>query len=138
MAFFYQGKKVEDMAGLGGADSIVTWVSNMHAEHFDPSASPSSPPPPAAAKASDASASQSSWSSHVASHALPLLYSVARFFPPSPQPSDTEAFSSLVASLADLYPSTSGRASFITALASEAVGPIDFGSPGALLEWVSR
>jgi thioredoxin-like negative regulator of GroEL len=29
MCFFYDGKKVEDMAGLGGADSIVNWVTRM-------------------------------------------------------------------------------------------------------------
>jgi hypothetical protein len=27
VCFFYEGVKVEDMAGLGGADSIVNWVN---------------------------------------------------------------------------------------------------------------
>jgi len=29
VCFFYEGKKVEDMAGLGGADSIVNWVGKQ-------------------------------------------------------------------------------------------------------------
>ena len=29
LCFFYKGVKVEDMAGLGGADSIVRWVTKM-------------------------------------------------------------------------------------------------------------
>jgi thiol-disulfide isomerase/thioredoxin len=44
MCFFYDGKKVEDMAGLGGADSIVNWVTRMVDEHYDPDLVISAPP----------------------------------------------------------------------------------------------
>lgn len=29
---FYMGKKVEDMAGLGGADSVINWATSKHSE----------------------------------------------------------------------------------------------------------
>ena len=35
VCFYYKGEKVQDMAGLGGSDSIVNWVTKMHDEHFD-------------------------------------------------------------------------------------------------------
>ena len=35
---FYRGRKVEDMAGLGGADSIVSWAKAMHDAHWEPPA----------------------------------------------------------------------------------------------------
>jgi thioredoxin-like negative regulator of GroEL len=37
VAAFYNGKKVEDMAGLGGADSVVRFAKRMIEEHYDES-----------------------------------------------------------------------------------------------------
>jgi len=37
VAAFYNGKKVEDMAGLGGADSIVKFAQRMLSEYYDAS-----------------------------------------------------------------------------------------------------
>ena len=33
---FYDGKKVADMAGLGGAQSVIDWANRMVAEHWKP------------------------------------------------------------------------------------------------------
>ena len=35
VCFFYNGEKVEDMAGLGGADSIINWASKKIEDHWE-------------------------------------------------------------------------------------------------------
>ena len=113
VAFFYQGKKVEDMAGLGGADSIVNWVSRMHAEHFDPSAVPV--PASKVEKVQEAKDEPPTvWASHVSSLVFPLLHTIATRSTGSPASAST-----LISSLADLYPSASGRSAFLKVSGSE-------------------
>jgi len=40
VACFYQGSKTEDMAGLGGAESVVRWASKKVADHGPAGAAP--------------------------------------------------------------------------------------------------
>jgi hypothetical protein len=41
---FYQGAKTDDMAGLGGADSVINWANKKIADH-SPSGIASAPAP---------------------------------------------------------------------------------------------
>ncbi|GMI04435.1 hypothetical protein TrLO_g15439 [Triparma laevis f. longispina] len=150
VAFFYQGKKIEDMAGLGGSDSIVNWVSKMHAEHFDPDGV-SPPPPPKKPKKVEAEETEgdaieggeensgpTEWNSVLFEHARFLLHSIAAKYPEDPSAEDVESVKALVGSLAQLFPSKSGTNSLRSALNSEAVGPIDTSSSSALSSWMCK
>ncbi|GMH61020.1 hypothetical protein TrST_g359 [Triparma strigata] len=137
MAFFYQGKKVEDMAGLGGSDSIVNWVSKMHAEHFDPNGV-SPPPPPKKPKKKDGEdvGAPTDWSATVFEHTRFLLHSIAAKYPDEPTPEDEESVKALIGSLAHLFPSKSGANGLRSALNSASLGPIDTSSSSSLSAWM--
>ncbi len=48
---FYQGVKTDDMAGLGGADTVINWA-NKKIEDHNPSGASAPPAPPAPAPSS--------------------------------------------------------------------------------------
>ena len=105
VCFFYNGKKVEDMAGLGGASSIVNWVTRMVEEHYDPDLAIVAPP--SLLEEED----EGSCGAPPTEETSPfgIFHSIALAFPEKASLAERTSMLNLLASLSLNYPTEAGK-----------------------------
>lgn len=108
VCFFYDGKKVEDMAGLGGADSIVNWVTRMMDEHYDHNLVVSSPPPSSLPVSDGDEGSCGAPPTDVVSP-FAIFHSIADTYPEKASLGERTSMLNFLSSLSLHYPTEEGR-----------------------------
>jgi len=162
VAAFYNGRKIQDMAGLGGAESLVKFAKSMIAEHWteDPSSLPAVPAPLPAVDpttttddhavevpvdAVDAPVSGgapanvddkgAAWRAELGAHTWFFLHTLAAKYPDMPSDVDVRAVRSLVGALGQLYPCKLCRKHLRQKLQDPALGPVRTENRTALSVW---
>jgi len=144
----YAGKKVEDMAGLGAAESIINWASLKYKEVWR------NPPPawtyaekfaPASAtqvSAADplesANASAGTWRELLGQRTWFFLHTLAAKYPENPSEADQAGVRHLVASLGQHYPCPLCRLHLQAKLLDPKLGPVPTTSREELASWFCR
>jgi len=119
IASFYAGGKIEDMAGLGGWESVYNWAKAMHSKAWKKKAPKWKVAPPLVATkktAEDVEAGKAAaanrtdtWRELIGQRTWFLMHSMMAQFPESPSDADAEAMRSFIAGMGQLYPCPSCR-----------------------------
>jgi len=139
----YAGKKVEDMAGLGGADSVIKWAERMYNKVW--TSEPvwnTGPVMDAKATAGASSLAESatfnntgSWRELLGRRTWFFLHSLAAKYPEEPTEEDEAAMRGIVAGLGQLYACPICRQHLQAKLQDPRLGPVKTGSRTALSLW---
>eukprot|EP00451_Oxyrrhis_marina_P015042 CAMPEP_0204328966 /NCGR_PEP_ID=MMETSP0469-20131031/13805_1 /ASSEMBLY_ACC=CAM_ASM_000384 /TAXON_ID=2969 /ORGANISM="Oxyrrhis marina" /LENGTH=629 /DNA_ID=CAMNT_0051311485 /DNA_START=17 /DNA_END=1906 /DNA_ORIENTATION=+ len=150
----YAGAKVEDMAGLGGADSIINWATKMHGRVWKespawhdwaeglcgskPCKAEAAPERDQAGWDPEPTNTSRIWREIIGSHTWFFLHTVAAKYPEWPTQQDQQAMRYLVAGLGQHYPCKLCRAHLQQKLQSAGLGPVDTRDRQHLSKWFCR
>lgn len=137
----YAGKKIEDMRGLGGADSVVNWAGTMFRKFWKSKPVWSHEPIVAPALGSalvakEGSNNTASWRELLGHRAWFLLHTMAAKYPEEPSAADKAAMHHVVAGIGQLYPCPICRQHLQAKLAN--LGPVPTDNRQDLAVWFCR
>jgi len=146
----YAGKKLEDMAGLGGAESVINWANGQFnkvwkkkpkwASELPPWPATDAPtaPSPSSSSPSIPDNSTGSWRELLGRRTWFYLHTVAAKFPEVPTDADRAAVQHLVASLGQHYPCPVCRQHLRAKLLDPSLGPVQTANRTVLSNWFCR
>lgn len=142
----YAGQKVEDMAGLGGAESIINWANKIFKQSWTKDPKWSTEPidskatPGAGEMESGATTfnNTGSWREILGRRTWFFLHTYAAKFPDEPTEADKSSMRGLIASLGQNYPCPICRTHLQGKLMSSELGPVNAESRTSLALWVCK
>lgn len=142
----YAGQKVEDMAGLGGAESIVSWANKIFKQAWTKKPKWSTTAidataTPGAGEMADALPTfnnTGSWREIIGRRTWFFLHTYAAKFPDEPTEADKASMHGLLASLGQNYPCPICRTHLQSKLMSSELGPVNAESRTSLALWLCK
>lgn len=141
----YAGRKLEDMAGLGGAESVVDWATQMFKQAWKSEPEWSTKPITFSKKNTESSLAATpmfnntgSWRELLGRRTWFLLHTLAAKYPEEPTAADQEAMRGLVAAMGQHYPCPICRKHLQVKLLSAELGPVNTQSRTALALWFCK